>query len=137
MIYYVNDVMNEDENNELAIATLELRKKYNGKKFNPEQYNNGKGSENRWLSGASSPQNSWNFTDIEYPDIVKTLSDRMSDAIAQISKGLNIWTIRSGKKTAMRREKGVYKFDMWIPAGGESGINGIESGFTRLGEEWI
>ena len=24
MIYYVNDVMNEDENNELAIATLEL-----------------------------------------------------------------------------------------------------------------
>ena len=47
MIYYVNDVMDEDENNELAIATLELSKKYNDKKFDPEQYNNGKGSENR------------------------------------------------------------------------------------------
>ena len=102
MIYYVNDVMDEDENNELAIATLELSKKYNDKKFNPEQYNNGKGSENRWLSGASSPQNSWNFTDIEYPDIVKTLSDRMSDAVAEISKGLNIWKIRSGMKQMIK-----------------------------------
>ena len=29
--------------------------------------------------------------DIEYPDIVKTLSDKMSDAVEEISKGLNIW----------------------------------------------
>ena len=91
--------MNEDENNELAIATLALSRKYNGKKLNEEvrygiastkleQYRSGKGAEDTWLSGPNSPQNSWNMVDIEYPDIVKTLSDRMSDAVAEISKGL-------------------------------------------------
>ena len=113
MIYYVNDVMNEDENNELAIATLALSRKYNGKKFSEdirygipstklERYRSGKGAETTWLSGPNSPQNSWNMSDVEYPDIVKTLSDRMSDAVAEISKGLNIWKIRSGMKQMIK-----------------------------------
>ena len=105
--------MNEDENNELAIATLALSRKYNGKKFSEdvrygipstklERYRSGKGAETTWLSGPNSPQNSWNMSDVEYPDIVKTLSDRMSDAVAEISKGLNIWKIRSGMKQMIK-----------------------------------
>ncbi len=90
MIYYVNDVMNEDENNELAIATLELSAIHDGVR-----------AKHGWLSGNDSPQNSWGMT-IEYPDIVKTLSDRMSDAVEEISKGLNIWKIRSGMKQKIK-----------------------------------
>ena len=101
MIYYLIDVMDDRENDELANATLVLSREYNGKKLNEnvrygiassklEQYRSGKGAEETWLSGKDSPQNSWNMVDVQYPDIVKKLSDRMTDAVDQISKGLKM-----------------------------------------------
>ena len=79
MIYYVGGVMTRKENNELADATLSLSKQYTGTK-----------AMEKWGSGKDSPQNSWFIPDIPYPDIARTLSDRLCDAVSQIVDGLNM-----------------------------------------------
>ena len=45
------------------------------------------------------------------------------------NNGSYIESKQSGMRTAMRRENGVYKFDMWVKRN-ESG-NGVKSIFTR------
>lgn len=73
MIYRVDDVMTKEENDELATVALSLSQQYTGTT-----------AIKKWLSGKDSPQNSWCVDDISYPDIVRTLSDRLCDSVSQI-----------------------------------------------------
>ena len=78
---------------------------------------------------------------IQVSDVNKVLAavSQICDAGNRVvfdNVGSYIESKATGKRTAMRRENGVYKFDMWIQKGKfEDNVDNVETDFTRLEDD--
>ncbi|AIX28389.1 2OG-Fe(II) oxygenase [Synechococcus phage ACG-2014j] len=72
MISIVEEFLSEEENDQLAEVALTYSKKYEGRgKF-------------EWQSAGDSPLNSYYLNNIEYPQIVRTFSDRCESTVNKL-----------------------------------------------------
>ena len=78
MIFYVNNLLDKEENEQLAVTALSFARDHVGL------------GKDKWTSGEDSPYNSYALNDLEYPPIVHVLSDRIDQAIKMIQDQLNI-----------------------------------------------
>ena len=78
MIYFFEEILNPEENEQLAEVAISYSQKYEGK------------GKLFWRSAKNSPKNSYFLNDIDYPEIVRVLSDRCENLVNKLTEKINL-----------------------------------------------